>query len=85
MKQLFSSCQNLCSSPLSEECLTLLVFGSMSLVIALKTCLLVSFISYYSTYELDSMEADKLLMENEDVVVKTEYFQFDENLSVSNP
>ena len=30
------------------------------------------------------METDKLLMENEAVVVKTEYFEADENLFVSN-
>ena len=48
-------------------------------------CFFLSFISCYSTSQLDSMETDKLLMENEAVVVKTEYFEADENLFVSNP
>ena len=56
----------------------------MSFVITMKTCLLASFISYYSTPKLDSMETDKFMMENEAEVVKTEYFEADENLFVSN-
>ena len=42
-------------------------------------------ISCYSTSKLDSMETDKLLMENEAVVVKTEVLETEDNLFVSNP
>ena len=50
-------------------------------------CFILSFISCYSTSKLDSMEADKSLLENEAVVVKTEVLEAEEedNLFVSNP